>query len=158
MARPAKQVPITCIDYSTDRFEVRQITDPEAFIQSRREPWVKVRWINVDGLDPAFLRALAIKYGLHPLAIEDVMNLGARPKLESYTGQGGLPPHLFLIVRMLQLDADVLESEQISMFIAHDLVITIQESPGDIWDPIVSGSRSRPRGSGSSTRRTSRTR
>ena len=137
MARPDKQVPITCIDYSADRFEVRQITDPEEFIQSRREPWVKVRWINVDGLDPAFLRALAIKYGLHPLAIEDVLNVGQRPKVESYTGQAGLPPHLFLIVRMLQLDPKgILESEQISMFIAHDLVITIQESPGDIWNPI----------------------
>jgi magnesium transporter len=137
MARPDKQVPITCIDYSADRFEVRQITDPEAFIQSRREPWVKVRWINVDGLDPAFLRALAIKYGLHPLAIEDVMNVGQRPKVESYTGQAGLPPHLFLIVKMLQLDkGGVLESEQISMFIEGETVLTFQEAPGDIWDPI----------------------
>jgi len=136
MAAKSKRVPITCIDYSPDRFEVRQITDPDAFIESRREPWVKVRWINVDGLDPGFLRALSIKYGLHPLAMEDVLDVGQRPKVESYTGQGGLPPHLFLIIRMLQLDAGVLESEQISMFIGHQLVITIQEAPGDIWNPI----------------------
>jgi magnesium transporter len=136
MAATSKRVPITCIDYSEDRFEVRRITDPQAFIESRREPWVKVRWINVDGLDYAFLRALAIKYGLHPLAMEDVLDLTQRPKVESYTGQGGLPPHLFLIVRMLQLDANVLESEQISMFIGHELLITIQEAPGDIWNPI----------------------
>jgi magnesium transporter len=136
MAAGSKRVPITCIDYGPERFEVRQITDPEAFIESRREPWVKVRWINVDGVDPGFLRALAIKYGLHPLAIEDVLDVGQRPKVESYTGQAGLPPHLFLIVRMLQLDGETLESEQISMFIGHQLVITIQEAPGDIWNPI----------------------
>jgi magnesium transporter len=136
MAAGSKRVPITCIDYSEDRFEVRNITDVDAFIESRREPWVKVRWINVDGIDPGFLRALAIKYGLHPLAIEDVLDVTQRPKLESYTGQGGLPPHLFLIVRMLQLDGTELESEQISMFIGHQLLITIQEAPGDIWDSI----------------------
>jgi magnesium transporter len=136
MAAGSKRVPITCIDYSEDRFEVRNITDADAFIESRREPWVKVRWINVDGIDPGFLRALAIKYGLHPLAIEDVLDVTQRPKLESYTGQGGLPPHLFLIVRMLQLDGTELESEQISMFIGHQLLITIQEAPGDIWDSI----------------------
>jgi magnesium transporter len=136
MAAKSQRVPITCIDYSEDRFEVRRITDPNAFIESRRESWVKVRWINVDGIDPGFLRALAIKYGLHPLAIEDVLDLTQRPKVEAYHGQGGLPPHLFLIVRMLQLDANVLESEQISMFIGHQLLITIQEAPGDIWNPI----------------------
>ena len=56
MPIPEVRVPITCIDYSDDRVETRHITDKdfEEFIKSRREPWVKVRWINVDGLnDPA---------------------------------------------------------------------------------------------------------
>ncbi len=137
MPAPAERVPITCIDYGPDRVETRHVTDFEAFIQSRREPWVKVRWINVDGLsDPRAIRALAIKYGLHPLAIEDVMQLGQRPKLEPYLAQGERPPHLFLIVRMLQHTKAGLESEQISMFVGRGLVITIQEAPGDIWDPI----------------------
>ena len=63
-----------------------------------------MRWINVDGLnDPDAIRALAIKYGLHPLAIEDLMSTGQRPKLETYTAEGGRPPYLFLIVHMIQL-------------------------------------------------------
>ena len=137
MPVPAERVPITCIDYGPDRVETRHVTDFEEFIHARREPWVKVRWINVDGLtDPRAIRALAIKYGLHPLAIEDVMQLGQRPKLEPYAADGERPPHLFLIVRMLQHTKAGLESEQISMFIEGALVITIQESPGDIWDPI----------------------
>ena len=137
MPVPAERVPITCIDYGPDRVETRHVTDFEEFIHARREAWVKVRWINVDGLtDPRAIRALAIKYGLHPLAIEDVMQLGQRPKLEPYTAEGDRPPHLFMIVRMLQHTKAGLESEQISMFIEGALVITIQESPGDIWDPI----------------------
>ena len=137
MPSPEVRVPITCIDYSADKVEIRRITDFEEFIRSRREPWVRVRWINVDGLtDPGAIRALAVKYGLHPLAIEDVMQTGQRPKLDPYPAEGERPPHLFLIMRMLQHTGERLESEQISMFLERGLVITIQESPGDIWDPI----------------------
>ena len=136
MPLPEVRVPITCIDYAPDRFEVQRITDFETFIASRRPDWVKVRWINVDGLDPAAIRALAIKYGLHPLAIEDVFSTTQRPKLENYPVADGRPAHIFLIVRMLQILGEKLDSEQISMFVGHELIITIQEAPGDIWDPI----------------------
>lgn len=130
------RVPVTCIDYAPDRFEIHRITDFETFIASRRPPWVKIRWINMDGLDPGAIGALAIKYGLHPLAIEDVLSTTQRPKVEAYPAEGGRPPHIFLIVRMLQLVSGKLDSEQISMFVGHELVITIQEAPGDIWNPI----------------------
>ncbi len=137
MPAPAVRVPITCIDYSPDRVEKHRITDFDAFIKSRREAWVKVRWVNVDGLnDPETIRALAIKYGLHPLAIEDMMTTGVRPKLEPYPPQDGRPPHLFAIVRMVQLVDGALESEQTSMFIEGETVLTFQEAPGDIWDLI----------------------
>jgi magnesium transporter len=137
MPVPAERVGITCIDYSEERVETRHITDFDAFVLSRRDPWVKVRWINVDGLnDPAAIRALAIKYGFHPLAIEDLMSTNQRPKLEPYTAEGGRPPYLFLIVRMIQLFENKLEAEQISMFVGKQIVVTIQETPGDIWDPI----------------------
>ncbi len=137
MPAPAARAPITCVDYAPDRVERQSITDFDAFIQSRRSPWVRVRWINVDGIgDPQAIRALAIKYGLHPLAIEDMLTPGVRPKLEPYPAQDGRPPHLFVIVRMVELRDGALYSEQISMFIEGETVLTFQEEPGDIWDPI----------------------
>lgn len=137
MPLPAVRVPITCIDYSADRVETRNITKFDEFITSRREPWVKVRWINVDGLnDPEAIRALAIKYGLHPLSIEDMMTTNQRPKLEPYPADTGRPAHLFLIVRMLQRVEGKLESEQISFLVGHEIIITFQEAAGDVWDPI----------------------
>jgi magnesium transporter len=130
-------VPVTVIDYGPDKFEVRKIEDFDAFVEQRRPDWVTVRWINVDGLsDPAVIRALAVKYGLHPLAIEDLMNPGQRPKIEPYPAEDGRPAHVYLIVRMVQRINNELVSEQISMFVNSNTVITIQESPGDIWDPI----------------------
>ena len=49
---------------------------------------------------------------------------------------------------MTELKEGRLESEQISMFLGHKTLLTFQETPGDIWDPIrqqlgVKGSRLR---------------
>ena len=133
----ATPAPVTCIDYASERVEVRRIHDLGAFVESRRPAWVAVRWINVDGLDPAAIRALAIKYGLHPLAIEDLLVPGQRPKLESFAGSDGRDPLLFALVRMLQVKPGaVLENEQVGIFLSRNTVITFQETPGDIWDPI----------------------
>ena len=54
-----------------------------------------------------------------------------RPAAEArgYTAEGGRPPYLFLIVRMIQLVDKKLESEQISMFVGKQIVVTIQETP-----------------------------
>ncbi|KAH8119713.1 hypothetical protein DFH11DRAFT_1753526 [Phellopilus nigrolimitatus] len=41
---------------------------------SAREPWAKVRWINVGGVSWDVVSALALKYDIHPLALEDVMH------------------------------------------------------------------------------------
>jgi magnesium transporter len=131
------RVPVSVIDYGPDRFDIRKIEDFDAFIVQRRPEWARVRWINVDGLsDPIVIRALAIKYGMHPLAIEDLMTPHQRPKVEPYEKQGERQAQLFLIVRMVQLIEGQLESEQISIFVNPNTVITFQESPGDVWDPI----------------------
>ncbi len=44
--------------------------------------------------------ALAEHYMLHPLAVEDVLHVHQRPKVESYGKNNGGPAHLFIVVRM----------------------------------------------------------
>jgi magnesium transporter len=137
MPSSAEPVRITCIDYSPEQVESREIKDVEGFIIHHRPGWSAVRWINVDGLtDSGLIRALAIKYDLHPLAIEDMLKTTQRPKFDVY-GSGTDPsPRLFIVVRMLQLAEEQLQSEQISMFLGRHTLLTFQESPGDIWGPI----------------------
>jgi magnesium transporter len=133
----APRVPVTVIDYAPEKSEVNTVEDFEAFVAQRRPDWVRVRWINVDGIsDPSIIRALAIKYGLHPLAIEDLMTPNQRPKLDAYAAEGERPAHLFLIVRMVERVEEHLRSEQISIFVNTNTILTFQEAPGDIWDPI----------------------
>ncbi|MEQ1861672.1 MAG: magnesium/cobalt transporter CorA [Chthoniobacteraceae bacterium] len=94
----------------------------------------KVRWIEFNGLgDIEALRTLGDKYGLHPLALEDIIHTGQRPKAESYDGQ------IFIVAQMIYRDDDDdrLVGEQVSMFLMRGLLITIQEDPKcDVFDPI----------------------
>ena len=99
----------------------------------------KVRWLDVDGLgDIEVLKAIGEKYGLHPLALEDVVNMGQRPKVESYDD------HLFIVMDMVYYDGDQrMCGEQVSMFLAKGILITIQEEVGqDVFDPVRARIRS----------------
>jgi len=141
---------ITCIDYSPDNVQVEEVRSLADFIGSHRPDWSFVRWINVDGLkDLSVVQALAEKYHLHPLAIEDVLHVPQRPKVQAYEGDGSLQARLFVIVREMKLRDGLLHTEQISIFVGHKTVLTFQETPGDVWDPV----RQRIRTAGSQVRR-----
>ncbi|CCL98060.1 uncharacterized protein FIBRA_00054 [Fibroporia radiculosa] len=89
---------IEVVDYSTMRTSFGRMTNHE-FVEmfrnpdaSRRDPWVRVRWINVAGISWDVVSALALKYDIHPLALEDVLSQRrhSRSKVDYY------PQHLFL--------------------------------------------------------------
>jgi magnesium transporter len=142
---------ITCIDYCADRYEMQEVADLSGFIAQHRPAWSAVRWINVDGLsDLGVVRALAEKYHLHPLAIEDVLHIPQRPKVQEYDEVADYQARLFIIVRMMELREGQLLTEQVSLFVGHHTVLTFQETPGDVWDPI----RQRVRTPGSRLRTT----
>ena len=136
------KVRVTVIDYRADNVLVRTIDDIDGFLAGHRPDWSAVCWINVDGLtDMKWVSALAAKYQLHPLAVEDLLHVSQRPKVDAFgEGPAGLsgthPARLFVIARMLQLQEGHLSSEQVSFFVGHRTLLTFQETPGDVWDPI----------------------
>ena len=139
LAVPGKTVSvrITCVDYCPEQVEAQEVRDLPAFIAAHRPEWSTVRWINVDGIgDLAVIRALAEKYHLHPLAIEDVLHTPQRPRVQAYEADGEFQARLFVIVRELELRDRQLHTEQVSIFVGHKTVLTFQETPGDVWDPI----------------------
>lgn len=87
------------VDYSSVRCSVGRRMGNSEFLGMlnspmgfQRDPWVKVRWINVGGVSWDLISALAIKYDLHPLAIEDVLHTRdhSRSKADYYS------KHLFI--------------------------------------------------------------
>ena len=126
----AKQPAITAFAYGQTSCEKLEVTDLEslpALLQRH-----SVTWINVDGLgDATAIQRLGQMFNLHPLALEDAVNVHQRPKVEEYPG------HLFIVARIIHQN-DTLESEQLSIFLGKNFVLTFQEEtrPGDPFDPI----------------------
>lgn len=137
---PAGPTParITCIDYGPDRQAAKDIGDLDEFVARRRPEWTAVRWINVDGpSDSRAIHALATKYDLHPLAVEDMLHKGQRPKVEAYGGEGSeYMARLFIVTHALQLCDRQLHSDQVSIFIGHNTVLTFHEGRSSEWDPV----------------------
>lgn len=112
-----------------------------------------VRWINVDGVhDVATVTGICGCFGVHSLVQEDIVNTDQRPKIEEYDGQ------LFIVAKMLR-HADRGESndapravtvEQVSLLVMEKTVISFQQRPGDVLDPLRNRLRS---GKGSVRRR-----
>ncbi|MCA9696289.1 MAG: magnesium and cobalt transport protein CorA, partial [Myxococcales bacterium] len=91
-----------------------------------------VRWVDVAGLSDAdMLQRLAEAYRIHPLALADIVNVPQRAKVDHYDHN-----HL-LIVHMVRLLANgTPEYEQVSMLVGEGWLLTVQEQPGDVFDPI----------------------
>lgn len=91
-----------------------------------------VVWFDVAGLaDQAAIARIGEALGLHRLAIEDVVHLDQRPKLEEY---GEV---YYVVLRMLTA-ARGIEGEQLSVFLGRGFVATFQEdrADGDCLDPV----------------------
>lgn len=128
----ASQIPVTidCLDYGPELHQTTQVDDLEAFLAKPRPEGSKVRWLNVEGLNPRTIDRLRQHFGFHTLAAEDVIQPLQRPKCEAFAN------HLFLVVRMIQISEGRLRNEQVSIFCFEDTILTIQEMPGDVFDPL----------------------
>ncbi len=128
---------VTCVDYSAEQCQVQEVHDVPGFVESHRPSWARTRWINVEGLtDVDVVQALADKYQLHPLALEDVLHTVQRPKVEDYPASEGQPGRLFIVARAVEVQEDELISEQISIFLGRSTLLTFQSVPGDAVGPI----------------------
>jgi len=125
------KVAISVMDYGPGACTVRRPATVEETFPLRDSPTVS--WIDIEGLhDTALLNKFGAHFGLHPLVLEDILNTHQRAKLEEYD------EYLFLVVRMLASGGEGghLHSEQVSIILGKQFVATLQEIPGDVFDPV----------------------
>lgn len=108
----------------------------------------KVIWINIDGIVKKDVETVCQYFKIHPLLVEDILNIGQRPKMDEIEGV------LFCLLNMLYFNEDKcsVEQEQISIALGRNFVISFQEDASrDVFNNIrdrlkVSTSRLRQRG------------
>jgi magnesium transporter len=85
-------------------------------------------WIDLTGFgDVDLLQRFGEQFGLHHLALEDIVNVQQRAKVEDYD------QHEFLLLRMIDASSEH-ETEQLGLFVGAGFVLTFQERPGDCFD------------------------
>jgi magnesium transporter len=123
---------ITLLDYDEQRVLEKELpVVDECLLFKEKE---SVTWINVTGLHQVeTLERLNDCFGLHPLVLEDILNTDQRPKMEDFGD------YLYIVLRMLDLDKkneNAIVSEQISLILGKNFVLTFQEMEGDLFDPL----------------------
>ena len=126
-----EKVRISVIDYSIGKFDEKEITKVEDCFQFKHKP--PVTWINVDGLhDVEVIKKLGDCFEIHPLVLEDIVNSDQRPKMED------LEKYILFVLKMLYVDkkTNEIHSEQVSLLLGRNYVISFQEKAGDVFNNV----------------------
>jgi magnesium transporter len=119
---------LTAIALGPGGYVERVLASPRQ-VQELLGKW-PVTWLNVDGLgDARVIEELGEIFGIHRLALEDVLDPSQRPKVEPYGD------HAYLVARMCEWK-ERLETDQLSLFIGKDWVLTFQQVAGDCFDGV----------------------
>ena len=156
---PPPVISVLAYGPGADEFSEIERCDPDALAELLgRFP---ITWVNVDGLgDAAVIERLGEVFHLHSLALEDVVHVHQRAKVEDYDD------HLFVVARMAgyshrdngasegRLQSESIretvpashrrsdaprspDTEQVSLFLGRNFVLTFQERPGsDSFEPV----------------------
>jgi len=129
--KKAEKVSITIIDYDEAHLEEKEAKEIEECFPFKDTP--TVTWINIDGIQNVdVVEKIGRHFNLHPLAIEDIVNTGQRPKMEDFGD------YLFVVLKMLHYDEQEngVKAEQVSLILGPTWVISFQESWGDVFDSV----------------------
>lgn len=119
---------VRVLAFDAERCEEREVQDVRE-IAALVEAWPTV-WIDVVGVgDVETVSRLGELLRLHRLALEDVVNVGQRTKLDPYD------EHLFLVLRVCSA-GDIHDSQQISLFLGPRFVVTFREHAADPFGPV----------------------
>lgn len=123
---------IFLIDYNETKAVRIKINEPEDCL-----PYLdteSVSWVDVEGLGSEdVLRRIGEVFQLHPLVLEDVVNVPQRPKIDEYEDQ------VLFIARMVtpKDSGRGFVAEQVSLILGKHYLLTVQEEPDyDCFGPV----------------------
>ena len=88
-------------------------------------------WVDVVGIhEPEVIREIGEHFGIHILNQEDIMNTDQRAKCD--VSENGM----YIVLQMLKYEEGKISSEQLSLWLSDKCLLTFQEVPGDVFDPV----------------------
>lgn len=93
----------------------------------------KVDWFDVRGMhDTELIANLGANFGMHPLTLENTVDIHQRPKFEEYDNG------FFITLKALRIDADTktVNNEHLAIYVTDGAVISFQETESDLFEPV----------------------
>ncbi len=119
---------MTLVDYDEEHLQERVLDGIEEVFPLKDLP--TVTWINIDGLHQLdIIEKVGQHFNIHPLVLEDIVNTGQRPKTEEFEDL------IFVVLKMLHYDenSEKITSEQFSLILGSNFLISFQEIQGDVF-------------------------
>ncbi len=130
--KPAAPSIIDVVTYNQHDYHETTGTDLDKCLPEKIEKNVYT-WVSIHGLnDSNLMSAIAKRYDLHPLTLEDIMNVEQRPKVEEFDN------YLFITLKILlwKTKSSTFSVKQLSLVLGHDFVLSFQEGETPHFDGI----------------------
>ncbi len=132
-----EKVNINLLQYSNENFDAKTIKEISEYSELPGKNMIS--WFNIDGLHNIdIIEKTGKTFGINPLVLEDILNTSQRPKYEEHDN------FLYFVMKMLDYDLEKGEmtSEQVSLILEGNVLLSFQEYPGDIFEPVRNRIRS----------------
>ncbi len=128
-----ENVEIGIMDYTATEIEekiVQHISECETYKSKDSVTWVSVTGVH----NPTIVEEVCNMFGIHPLIQEDILNTQQRTKIEEFEN------YLFITFKNLIIDkvTGEIDTEQISVILGSNFLISFQETNNLIFDDIKS--------------------
>lgn len=123
-----KDVPVTLdlITYDPQTYTRNHLTSAQDLAETQA-----IQWLNVTGLHQmTLIEDIGKRYEIHHMDLEDIVHVSQRSKIDLKNG------YLFGIFKMLYLQEEKTIREHVSVIMVDQVLITFQETPGDVFEPI----------------------
>ncbi|KAG0231517.1 hypothetical protein BGX31_005506 [Mortierella sp. GBA43] len=98
-------VNVMVMDMNESRYTTRTEMNNAEFLRWLEQPrpsWSRVRWININGMSWDVIKAISLKYKLHQLAVEDLLHVPQRTKVDIYPQQTYIACTLLTLMETLE--------------------------------------------------------
>lgn len=130
--RHLEKIHITVHDYDQEKVQeipIDEIKESKQYLDDPSNTWIKIRGLH----EIEKLQSIWFYFDLHPLIQEDIVSTSQRPKMETYDNC------IYFVLRMLTFSSEdqALKSEQISIVLGKNYVLSFQETDQDYFKPIL---------------------
>jgi len=129
--KKVEKVTINLTEYDENKSETYEIKSVEEIDPFTDTP--QVTWVSVCGLhETDFLKQVGEKFKIHPLVLEDILNIDTRPKIEI------ADDYLFIVMKLVMFNPEqkILETEQVSFILGRNFLFSFSEKSDEIFNPI----------------------